>query len=206
MHKFLRKYWKWAIAVLVVILVAYFVVVESQKITNQDSENVGVVAFGDSLVAGVGSVQGGGFVKTLSADLDLPITNLGRSGDTTALALARVGEVALMKPALTIVLLGGNDYLQGVPESETKANLGKIIEALHASGSAVVLVGIESGVPGTRHRAIFETLSEEYKTAYVPNILDGIYGHQEFMSDNLHPNDKGYRFMAERIKSTLASI
>lgn len=202
----MKKYWKWGVAVLVVALVAYFVVAESREITNQDSSNGGVVAFGDSLVEGIGSSNGGGFVKMLSRDLHRPITNLGVSGDTTELALARVSEVVLMKPAVTIVLLGGNDYLQGVPEAETEANLGKIIEAIHASGSAAVLVGIESGMPGTRHRAIFERLTKKYKTAYVPNVLGGIYGQAEFMSDSLHPNDKGYALMAERIKLVLTSI
>lgn len=206
MRKFLRKYWKFVLAVLVVALVASFVVVESQKITNQDSKNGGVVAFGDSLVEGVGSTRGGGFVKMLSSDLHIPIPNLGKSGDTTAMALARVEEVVRMKPAVTIVLLGGNDYLQGLPETETRENLRKIIEALHASGSAVVLVGIELNFISARHRALFEDLSKEYQTAYVPDILDGIYGHKEFMFDNLHPNDKGYRLMAERIEPILSSI
>ncbi len=201
----MKKRWKWWVLALVVLTAAYFLAAETLEITNQDSSNGGVVAFGDSLVEGVGS-DGGGFVRFLSEDLHLPIPNLGRSGDTTGLALKRVEEVALMKPAVTIVLLGGNDFLRGVPESETEANLRQIIEALHGAGSAVVLVGIESNLVGDSHGRLFKTLSKEYGTAYVPDILEGIYGYQEFMSDNLHPNEAGYRLMAERIKPVLGPL
>jgi len=204
--RIMKKYWQWGIAVLVIALAAYLMLAESQRITNQDSENSGVVAFGDSLVEGVGSSKGGGFVKMLSTDLRSPIQNLGKSGDTTAMALARVEEVALMKPAVTIVLLGGNDYLRGIPEAETRANLAKVIEALHASGSAVVLVGIEMNLVGTRHRALFEGLRQEYKTAYVPDVLDGIYGNQTLMADSLHPNDAGYQLMAKRVGLVLKPL
>ena len=188
------------IAITALALVAIFLLFtwfRGEEITNFPSANSGVVAFGDSLTYGVGSAQGGGFVSMLSTELSIPITNLSMSGDTTADALKRVGDVAKRKPAITILLLGGNDFLLRVTEKETFDNLRKIIEAIHASGSAVILVGLGSQL---------ESLSDEYNTAYVPDILDGIYGNSKLMSDSLHPNDAGYKIMAERIKPVLQKL
>ncbi len=164
---------------------------------------VSIVAFGDSLTEGVGSEIGGGFVSILSADLAMPIVNLGVSGDTTTKALLRINDVLLKKPALTILLLGGNDVLQKVPEETTISNLKKIIETLQASGSKVLLLGLEAGSNNAHDRALFQALADEYHTLYIPNILSGITGHPELMSDSLHPNDLGYRIMANRIKAVL---
>ena len=175
-------------------------------ITNHPSSNTGVVVFGDSLVAGVGSARGGGFVRMLSEELGLPIVNLGVSGDTTKDALKRVYEVARRKPAITIVLLGGNDFLNRVPEAETLENLAGIIESIHNSGSAIILVGLQSGVLDNGYKELFQSLSDQYKTAYVPDILNGIFGNTELMSDSLHPNDAGYRVMTERIRPVLQKL
>ena len=41
-----------------------------------------VIAFGDSLVRGVGASPGKGWVSLLSTRLDRPILNKGRNGDT----------------------------------------------------------------------------------------------------------------------------
>lgn len=179
--------------VVIVILISYFFL--SAKPT--------VVAFGDSLTEGVGSELGGGFVSMLSLDLGMPITNLGESGDTTGKALARINDVLLKKPTLTIVLLGGNDALQKVPEENTIANLQKIIETLQASGSKVLLLGLETNANNAHDRALFQSLADEYHTLYIPNILSGITGHESFMSDPLHPNDLGYRLMAHKVKPVL---
>lgn len=166
-------------------------------------KSASVVAFGDSLTEGVGSKMGGGFVSMLSTELAIPIANLGKSGDTTADALLRIGEVLARKPAITILLLGGNDALQKVPEETTVNNLKKIIETLEASGSKVLLLGLEAGGNNAHDRALFKALADQYHTLYIPNILSGITGHPELMSDSLHPNDLGYQMISNRIKPIL---
>jgi lysophospholipase L1-like esterase len=40
----------------------------------------------------------------------------------------------------------------------------------------------------------------------VPDILDGILGRNDRMSDSIHPNDEGYRMMAERIESVVRGL
>lgn len=192
------------VAVFLLLLTLYG---SQKKITNFPSENTGMVAFGDSLVEGKGSALGGGWVRILSNDMGAPIANLGKSGDTSAMALKRVNQVTSKKPGVTIVLLGGNDFLQGKPEIETFENLSRIIEAIQASGSAVLLVGLEAPTFNNHHREIFENLSKKYKTAYVGDVLRGIYGNSALMSqDGIHPNDIGYGIMAQRIGIALRSL
>lgn len=200
----MKKVWLAAI-VLCLILAGSFYWGGERGITNYPSQNSGIVAFGDSLVEGVGSTQGG-WVSLVATNLRSPITNLGRSGDTTAAALSRISVVTQRKPAITIVLLGGNDFIQRVPREKTFSNLEKIITAIQASGSAVVLVGLDAGLLAQNEAELFENLSVKYRTAYVPDILDDIYGKSSLMADPLHPNDAGYRIMAERIGEGLSKL
>ena len=58
---------------------------------------VRVIAFGDSLVEGVGATAGHDVVSVLSERLGTPIINAGRRGDTTASALARLDGAVLSR-------------------------------------------------------------------------------------------------------------
>lgn len=199
---------RFLISIAVVIALAAILIFgsDSRNIANYPSKNSGVIAFGDSLVEGVGSTSGGGFVTLLEESLDIEIANLGRSGDTTMTALARVSRVTERKPALTIVLLGGNDFLQRVSREATIKNLENIITAIQASGSAVLLIGLDVGIIGSDEGKIFEELALKYRTAYVPDVLDGIYGNKNLMADMLHPNDAGYEFVASRVLPVLKKL
>lgn len=161
-----------------------------------------IVAFGDSLVYGTGS-SGGGFVKQLEQQLARPIENLGVPGDTTADGLARLDEVLQLQPALVILLLGGNDFLRQVPPDTAFANLDAIITQLQADGAAVLLVGVRGGLVRDHFAARFEELAERHGTAYVHDVLDDTLGVAGYMADQVHPNDAGYRVIADRIRPVL---
>ena len=192
--------------IIVISLAAYLLYKPQVKITNYPSSGTDLLAFGDSLVLGVGSARGGGFVKMLSEDLNVPITNLGVRGDTTKSALSRLGQISKYKPKVVILLLGGNDFLNRVPEKEIINNLDRIIETIQQTGAVILLLGLEKETSGKKYGEFFEKLVKKRGTAYAPDILGGIFGRPELMSDNLHPNDKGYRVIADRIKSILLTI
>lgn len=164
-----------------------------------------IVAFGDSLVYGTGS-SGGGFVRLLEARVGRPIENLGRPGDTTAAGLARLPEVLDRDPSVVILLLGGNDVLRRVPPEETFSNLGLIIERLQADGAAVLLAGIRGGLVRDAYAARFEELAERHGTAYVHDVLDDTLGVSDYMADQVHPNDRGYAVIADRIQPVLEAM
>ena len=166
-----------------------------------------IIAFGDSLVEGIGSSFGNDFVSVLRERLDVPIINAGRSGDTTESALARLErDVLSQDPRIVIVLLGGNDALQQADKARTFQNLRIIIDNIQDRGAAVLLLGIHGGVFQGGYKESFEKLAKEKRVFYVPKILDGIFGHASFMADEIHPNDVGYAKMADRVEPLLRKI
>lgn len=161
-----------------------------------------IVAFGDSLVYGTGS-SGGGFVTMLERRIGRPIENLGVPGNTTADGLARIEEVLEREPSVVILLLGGNDFLRQVPPATTFANLSSIIERLQADGVAVLLAGVRGGLIRDNFASQFEQLADRYGTAYVHDVLDDTLGVEGYMADQVHPNDAGYRVIADRVQPVL---
>ena len=166
-----------------------------------------VIAFGDSLVAGVGATPGHDFVALLSTRIGVPILNAGRPGDTTASALARLDAAVLSQsPRVVIVVLGGNDFLRRVPMETTFNNLRTIVGRIRERGAAVVLVGVKVNLFRDLYGAEYERLSREMSAAVVPDILDDVLGRGDRMSDSIHPNDQGYEIIADRLEPVLRDL
>lgn len=176
---------------------------EQYPLTNFPPPGTRVVAFGDSLTAGVGASDPEfGYIGRLEERLHISIANKGVSGDTTASALARIDEVIATHPDITIVLLGGNDIIARTPRETTFANLKAIIAQLQKSGSFVIVIGV-NGLLGDAYSDDFAALARETGSFLVPDVLDGILGETSLMSDQVHPNDAGYLKMADRIAPML---
>lgn len=166
-----------------------------------------IVAFGDSLVAGAGATPGRDLVSVLSQRLGMPILNAGRSGDTTGSALRRLEPAVLAQnPRIVIVVLGGNDYLRRVPPQETFANLETIVGRIRQKGAAVVLVGLSLGIFSDSYGDGYRDVARRASAGLVPDVLDGILGRGELMADQIHPNDRGYALMADRIEPVLRDL
>ena len=164
---------------------------------------VTVVAFGDSLTVGVGTTGDNDYVALLANRTGVPIINAGRSGDTTASALARIDNAVLARDAdIVIVLLGGNDLLQGVPVQQRIANITTIVQQLRADGAAVILVGVGSGALDPFEGAL-PGIASQTSSTLVPAVLDGIIGVSGLMADLIHPNNAGHAIMADRIEPSL---
>ena len=200
---------RYIVAILVAIFVGlggYWYFFGSREVRNYPSRGTDIIAFGDSLVAGVGSSPGHDFVSLLSQKIDQPIINLGVSGETTAGGLARLNELDAYQPKVVILLLGGNDYLRRIPRVQTFENLTEIVESIQAKGAIVLLLGIRGGLLNDRFDTEFKKLRNTHDTAYVSDVLEGLLGKQEYMSDEIHPNDAGYARIAERVYPVLAPL
>ena len=166
-----------------------------------------VIAFGDSLVEGVGASAGRDFVSLLSARIGVPIINAGRSGDTTASALGRLDSAVLSRnPRIVIIVLGGNDALRSVPPSEIFTNLEAIVGRIRSRGAAVILAGLSLGVFTDSYGDGYEDVARRTASGLVPDILGGVLGHPDLMADQIHPNDRGYQMMADRIEPALRDL
>jgi lysophospholipase L1-like esterase len=196
-----------AVAGAVLLVGLFFVFRPAQKITNYPPKGNIVIALGDSLTSGAGSSLGNDYVSKISELIGIPIVNKGVAGNTTADALTRLQtDVLDQNPDIVIVLLGGNDYLKKIPKSETFKNLGSIISRIQSQGAIVVLVGVQGGIFGDSYKNEFRKLADEYGAVYVPNVLNGIVLHTDLMFDAIHPNDKGYKLIAERIYRELEGL
>lgn len=189
-----------------VVLVGYGLFFRGNEIVNYPPKEGSIVAFGDSLVEGVGSPQTEGFVLPLSQLIHEPIINLGVAGNTTEDALARVELVTEQNPRLVLVLLGGNDYLRRMPAEETFANLHTIITTLQNEGALVVLLGVRGGVLKDNYESEYQKLAKATGAVYVPNVLDDIFGDTALMSDSVHPNKDDYKLIAEKIYQEIKPV
>lgn len=166
-----------------------------------------IVAFGDRLVADIGATSTGGFVNPVAWAIQRPIVNAGASQDTTATALARLDALLEReRPDLVIVQLGGNDLLQRVPMEQTIGNLREIISKIQARRAAVLLLNFRGNIFDDPYRRALGQLARATQTAYLPNVLDDIWGNEYLMTDASHPNDRGYGIMAIRVARAVKEL
>lgn len=160
-----------------------------------------ILAIGDSLIAGHGLAPADGFAAQLERRLraahpTAAVVNAGRSGDTSAGVLGRLGQVMAalaVRPDLAIVQVGPNDVLRHVPPAATRGNLDAILVELGRCGIPVLLT-IVAPPPILRDRArdhvgIHEEVAARHDVRIWPFFPAGILGHpQMVLSDRVHPN------------------
>ena len=182
-------------------------VLDPYAVRNYPSGNRNLIAFGDSLVQGFDVAPEDSMVAELSRLIKAPIRNAGVAGDTTEQGLARLErDVLTHDPQVVLVLLGGNDVLQGVHKTNTVGNVRTIVSRIEENGSVVILIGVQGGVFTDALADDFRAIASEMRAAYVPNILRGIIGNPFLSSGAVHPNAEGYRIMAERILPVLQKL
>ena len=177
------------------------------SVRNLDSPGKNVIAFGDSLTEGVGARKGEDYPSLLARELQQPVINAGRRGDTTAQGLARLERDVLKRnPRLVIVLFGGNDFLRRVPLDRASKNLEEIIKRIQQQGAMVVLVGMKLGLFTDEYGPVYKTIAQKYGALYISRVLKGILSDPKLKSDSIHPNSAGYRLLAERILKKIGPL
>jgi acyl-CoA thioesterase-1 len=181
------------------------------------AERPSIVAFGDSLTAGLGVPPDQSYPARLQRTLDAAgyayrVVNAGVSGDTTAGGSRRVSWILKNKPTIVILELGGNDGLRGLSLSETKDNLERIIQQLQQASVTVILAGMKLppnyGQDYTEgFEALFKALAKQYRLTLIPFFLEGVAGSTSLnQSDGIHPTGEGYRIIVEKIFPTLEAL
>jgi len=181
------------------------------------AERPRIVAFGNSLTAGLGVPPDESYPARLQRTLDAAgyayrVVNAGVSGETTAGGVRRVSWILTSKPAIVILELGGNDGLRGLSLQETKANLERIIQQFQRASVTVVLAGMK--LPPnygqdytTGFEALFQALAKQYHLTLIPFFLDGVAGSSSLnQADGIHPTGEGYRLIVEKIFPALEPL
>src|SRR3989454_4295025 len=194
----------WAVVLLVISVASLFAAPRAA------AEPHVIVAFGDSLTAGLGVSPEESYPSRLEARLraagyDYRVVNAGVSGDTTAGGLRRVDWALRSKPEIVIVALGANDGLRGQDLKSVRSNLDVIVARFQKAGAHVLLAGMEMPPNyGARYttdfRALFAEVARKRGATFMPFLLDGVAGNPQLnQSDGIHPTAEGYAAVSDRL-------
>ena len=175
-----------------------------------------IVAFGDSLTAGLGLSERESYPSLLQEMLrrdgfDYEVINAGVSGHTSADGLARIDWVLDGNTNVRVLVLelGANDLLRGQSVPEMKKNLSEIIRRTQARGARVLLAGMlaptNQGREYQRESAeAFRSLAAEHRVPLIPFFLERVAGNVELnQQDGAHPNPEGTKIVAETVYRAL---
>lgn len=169
-----------------------------------------ILAFGDSLTAGLGLMPEQALPARLQARLaargvSAQVVNGGVSGETTADGLARLDWALNDRPDIVLLELGANDALRGIDPKLAFANLDKMLARLKADGIKVLLIGMLAPANWGRDYqsefdAIYPKLAEKHHVPLYPFILDGVATDASLnQPDGLHPNARGVEVIVDRL-------
>jgi acyl-CoA thioesterase-1 len=192
-------------AILAPAIIAGDLALSAAQTPRASAQPVRILAFGDSLTQGYGVPPGTEFParleKALNArGLDVTIINAGVSGETSAGGLARsdwlLGD-GKSGPDATILELGANDGLRGLPATEMEKNLDAILGKLKSRNIPVLFAGMKAPRNfGARYAAeydaVFPRLAAKYGVLFYPFFLEGVVLDRSLVQpDGLHPNPQG---------------
>ena len=176
-----------------------------------------IVAFGDSLTAGLGVSPDQSYPSQLQQRLNragyhYKVINAGVSGDTTSGGLRRLDWVLKSHPSIVILELGANDGLRGQPLATMYSNLDAIISRLQNANTLVVLAGMK--IPPnygldytTRFSSMFKELAQKHQIALIPFLLEGVAAQPGLnQADGLHPTAAGYEIVADTVMTALKPL
>jgi acyl-CoA thioesterase-1 len=174
------------------------------------AQPIHILAFGDSLTAGLGLDPKDTFPAKLETALqarghDIVIVNAGVSGDTSSAGADRLDWSLVPEIQGVIVELGANDALRGIDPSETEKALDRILGALKSRKLPVLFIGMLAprnlgSDYGQKFDAVFPRLAQKYGVLFYPFFLDGVAAEPALnQPDGLHPNSKGVDMIVSRI-------
>src|SRR5690606_32095469 len=138
----------------------------------------------------------------------------GLSGEVTAGGRFRIDYYKNQQIDVSVLELGANDGLRGLPVEQTYNNLQAIIAKARNfwPECKVLLVGmLVPPLVGLRYfedfMGIYPKLAESNQMAFVPFLLENVANRPELnQADGVHPTAAGQEIMAENIWKVLRTI
>ena len=173
---------------------------------NPLSGNDVVLAFGDSLTVGVGTIEENSYPRVLGEISGVNVVGSGVSGETTSEGLVRLPEVIReYNPSLLVLLEGGNDILQNVDYSLIERNLDRMIQIALDQGIQVVLIGVPEKSLFSSSAPFYRDLAEKHDLVFDSDLVSDLMRSPSKKSDSIHFNEEGYADLAEGIYDLLSS-
>lgn len=163
-----------------------------------------VLAFGDSLTYGTGASEEESYPAQLARLTGRRVLREGVPGEVSAAGLARLPALLdAHRPRLLLLCHGGNDFLRRLPKAQAAENVLAMVRLAKDRGIDVLLIGTpEIGFTLTPPE-FYAGIAKQSAIPYEGDVLTKILRNSELKSDQIHPNAKGYRLMAERVAELL---
>lgn len=176
-----------------------------------------IVAFGDSLTAGLGVSPEASYPAQLQRRLEdagyrYRVLNAGVSGDTSAGGVRRLEWVLKSHPRIVIIEFGGNDGLRGLDVRHTRANLDQMVTRFLREGVMVILAGMQ--LPPnygkdytTEFARLYGELARRHHVTLMPFFLEGVAARPALnQADGIHPTEAGYRIITGTVMKYLGPL
>jgi acyl-CoA thioesterase-1 len=159
-----------------------------------------LLVVGDSLSAGYNVELSATWVGLLERRLvqqgyGYRVVNASVSGETTGGARARLPRaLALHRPALVILELGGNDGLRALPLDQVRGNLEWMLTQIEAAGARTLLLGIRIPLNygpeyAEQFHAMYAQLASRHQAGLVDFFMERVALDPKLMQeDGIHPN------------------
>ncbi len=135
--------------------------------------------------------------------LDAVVTKSSRNGARTADGFGLLDQTPNGVDVI-LIALGGNDYLRGIPESDTEENLIDLIREAQTYADTVILVGLQSADHQTE---VFARAASATHVPLISNLLEGVVGVSRYnLPDGIHPNQRGHQRMARHMAREIDSV
>jgi len=162
-----------------------------------------ILALGDSLTEGLGVNEKDNYPSLLQKSLtgNIKVINAGLSGETSSGLKNRLDWVLSQKPNLTILNIGANDAMRGLPLDLTSSNIDAIITKIKQANSDVILAGMQiydnlGHEYVTGFKDIYPQMAQKHNIPLIPFFLAHVAGNPDLnQADMLHPNAQGYKII-----------
>jgi len=166
-----------------------------------------VLAFGDSITYGYNVDKDKSYPSQLSMLLHTDVINAGINGEMTSEGLRRLpGLLEKYKPQILIITHGGNDILRRKSLIKAKDNIKKMIEIAREKNIHVVLVGVPMiEVLSLSTAQIYTEIATELNVPIDDTSLENILGDNYLTIDQVHPNEEGYKILANSLANLITN-
>lgn len=163
-----------------------------------------VLAFGDSLTFGIGAHLGRSYPDVLQSLIGREVINAGVPGEASAEGLERLPRVLdSYRPKVIVLCHGLNDLLGKQDTERTAGNIRAMIRLAQSRGIGVVLMAVPRFRLEIAPALFYSTIATEFAVPYDSGTVSRILNDETLKSDRIHPNDQGYRIMAEAVAARL---
>ncbi|HDO30745.1 MAG TPA: hypothetical protein ENG79_06800 [Desulfobacteraceae bacterium] len=171
-----------------------------------------VVAFGDSITVGYGSVPYSLHLQELinNSGGGATVVNEGSDGERTISGVGRIdGVLTADHPAYILIMEGANDVIAGISPATTKFNLGVMIDKSVAHKAVPIISTITPDTrPGAQSRPEdynpgIAALAGEKSVTLVDSYASVVSNWSALTVDGLHPNEAGARILAQGFYAAL---